>query len=54
MYGSLFYRLKWWRLAVTFPVGMGTSILPEPLVILPQEIVVCSPVEPEQGTAELK
>ena len=54
MSGSLFYRLKWWRLAVTFPVGMGSSILPNPMIIQPQEIVVCSPAEQEQGADELK
>lgn len=53
MSGSLFYRLKWWRLAVTFPVGMGSTILPNPMIIQPQEIVVCIPAEQKQGAAEL-
>ena len=25
----------WWRLAVAFPVGAGTGLLPEPMLVLP-------------------
>lgn len=40
---------RWWCLAVSFPVGIGSGLLPEPMVIEP---VQNSLLLPEQGTGD--
>ncbi|MBR6576365.1 MAG: hypothetical protein IKK73_04460 [Akkermansia sp.] len=39
--------LRWWCMAVSFPVGLGSGLLPRPLVVLPPEAVEYPRVEKE-------